>query len=84
VLAYHSLEDRIVKERFRGWSATHEPAVPGLPAEPTPRTPVVRELTRRALRPADAEVEENPRSRSVRLRAAERLATATLAAPRAS
>ena len=85
VLAYHSLEDRIVKERFRDWSATHEaPALPGLPAEPVERIPVVRTLTRRALRPAPVEVEDNPRSRSVRLRAAERLASAPLAAPRAS
>lgn len=80
VLAYHSLEDRIVKERFRDWSATHEvPALPGLPAEPVERVPVVRTLTRRALRPADTEVADNPRSRSVRLRAAERLAATSLA-----
>jgi 16S rRNA (cytosine1402-N4)-methyltransferase len=74
VLAYHSLEDRIVKERFREWSATHEAAVPGLPAEPAPRSAIVRLLTRRALRPDATEIAENPRARSARLRAAEKLA----------
>lgn len=74
VLAYHSLEDRIVKERFREWSATSEPVVPGMPAEPAPRLARVRVLSRRALRPSEAEVASNPRSRSVRLRAAEKLA----------
>ncbi|MBM3692875.1 MAG: 16S rRNA (cytosine(1402)-N(4))-methyltransferase RsmH [Actinobacteria bacterium] len=74
VLAYHSLEDRIVKERFRAWSATHEPALPGLPAEPVARSASVRLLTRRAWRPTEEEVAANPRARSVRLRAAEKLA----------
>jgi len=74
VLAYHSLEDRIVKERFREWSATTEAVVPGMPAEPAPRQAMVRVLTRRAMRPRDAEVETNPRARSARLRAAEKLA----------
>ena len=74
VLAYHSLEDRVVKERFRDWSATAEPVVPGLPAEPAPRSAIVRALTRRAWRPTDEEIERNPRARSARLRAAEKLA----------
>jgi len=74
VLAYHSLEDRLVKERFREWSATAEPAVPGLPVEPAPRSALVRVLTRRALKPTDEEVARNPRARSARLRAAEKLA----------
>ena len=37
VLAYHSLEDRIVKERFAAWGATADAVIPGFPAEPTPR-----------------------------------------------
>jgi len=74
VLAYHSLEDRMVKERFRDWSATSEAAVPGMPAEPAARSAIVRVLTRRALRPTDAETTANPRARSARLRAAEKLA----------
>jgi 16S rRNA (cytosine1402-N4)-methyltransferase len=73
VLAYHSLEDRIVKERFADWSRTEEPGyVPtGLPR--AKRNPLTRLLTRRAVRPSDAEVEENPRAASARLRAVERL-----------
>ena len=73
VLAYHSLEDRIVKERFTDWSRTEEPGyVPtGLPR--ATRNPLTRLLTRRAMRPADAEIEANPRAKSARLRAVERL-----------
>ena len=73
VLAYHSLEDRIVKDRFRAWSRTEEPGdVPkGLPR--ATRKPLTRLLTRRALRPGPSEVEENPRAASARLRAVERL-----------
>jgi 16S rRNA (cytosine1402-N4)-methyltransferase len=73
VLAYHSLEDRVVKERFADWSRTEEPGyVPtGLPRPK--RNPLTRLLTRRPLRPSDAEVEANPRAKSARLRAVERL-----------
>jgi 16S rRNA (cytosine1402-N4)-methyltransferase len=73
VLAYHSLEDRVVKQRFTDWSRTEEPGdVPkGLPRRA--RTPLVRLLTRRPLRPTADEVAENPRASSARLRAVERL-----------
>lgn len=73
VLAYHSLEDRMVKERFIDWSRTEEPGdVPrGLPRRT--RIPLVRLLSRRPLRPSDAEVAENPRAASARLRGVERL-----------
>ena len=73
VLAYHSLEDRAVKERFAAWSKTRDDVVPGLPAEPAARQALVRVLTRKAQRPTDEEVAANPRSRSARLRAAEKL-----------
>ena len=73
VLAYHSLEDRMVKERFAAWSKTREDVVPGLPAEPAARQAIVRVLTRKAQRPTAEEVAANPRSRSARLRAAEKL-----------
>ncbi len=73
VLSYHSLEDRTVKERFADWSSTEEPGgtPKGLPRRP--RTPIARLLTRRPKRPSPAEVEENPRAASARLRAIERL-----------
>jgi len=73
VLAYHSLEDRMVKERFARWTGAREQVLPGLPVEPV-RNALVRVLTRRPLRPRAAEVQENPRSSSARLRAAEKLA----------
>ena len=73
VLAYHSLEDRIVKERFTDWSRTEEPGyVPtGLPRRS--RNPLTRLITRRAVKPTDAEIDANPRAKSARLRAVERL-----------
>jgi len=74
VLAYHSLEDRIVKERFVKWSGAREQQPPGFPVEPEPRG-LVRLLTRKALRPRADEVTENPRARSARLRGVEKLPT---------
>jgi 16S rRNA (cytosine1402-N4)-methyltransferase len=73
VLSYHSLEDRMVKERFAAWAKTRDDVVPGLPAEPAARQALVRVLTRKAQRPNDEEIAANPRSRSARLRAAEKL-----------
>jgi 16S rRNA (cytosine1402-N4)-methyltransferase len=73
VLAYHSLEDRMVKERFVDWSRTEEPGyVPtGLPR--APRRALTRLLTRKPLRPSEAEIADNPRAGSARLRAVERI-----------
>jgi len=74
VVAFHSLEDRIVK-RFMseaagrtGGPSRHDPG--GLFMRQVPR---FRLLTRRALRPGPVETDVNPRSRSARLRALERL-----------
>jgi 16S rRNA (cytosine1402-N4)-methyltransferase len=69
VLAYHSLEDRIVKQDLA--ARTKDPNPPGLPVPL--KTPEFRLLTRGAERPADAELETNPRAASARLRAAERI-----------
>ena len=76
VLAYHSLEDRMVKERFARWTGARELQPPGFPAEPEPRNPLVRVLTRRPLRARPEEVAENPRAESARLRAAEKITSA--------
>lgn len=76
VLAYHSLEDRLVKERFAAWAGSRDPNLPGLPVEPE-KTGLVRRLTRRALRPSPDEVAANPRARSARLRAVEKLPAST-------
>ncbi len=70
VLAYHSLEDRLVKRALaRGATAS---APRGLPVEPETHRPYLRLLTRGAELASDGEREANPRSASVRLRAAQR------------
>jgi 16S rRNA (cytosine1402-N4)-methyltransferase len=74
VLAYHSLEDRIVKETFAEWTDTGSaPSLPKLPVPEPARNPLARLLTRRPLRPRADEVAANRRAESVRLRAVERL-----------
>jgi 16S rRNA (cytosine1402-N4)-methyltransferase len=72
VVAYHSLEDRLVKRRFATWAGRHDPEPPGMPVAKT-RRPLVRLLTRRPRRPGAEEVAENPRAASARLRAVEKL-----------
>ncbi len=71
VLAYHSLEDRIVKRELVRLSA--DPAPPGLPVPAQASTAQFRLLTRGAERPDSEEVAGNPRAASARLRAAERI-----------
>ena len=73
VLSYHSLEDRIVK-RFLAAERRGCVCPPELPVCVCGRNPRVRLLTRRSVTPTPEEVAANPRSRSARLRAAERLA----------
>jgi 16S rRNA (cytosine1402-N4)-methyltransferase len=70
VVAFHSLEDRIVKtflaEHSRApASSRHRPQIASAPAS-------FRVLTRRPETPDDAEIAANPRARSAKLRAAER------------
>ena len=71
VLAYHSLEDRIVKRELVRLSADQTP--PGLPVLAEASTAQFRLLTRGAERPDSEEVAGNPRAASARLRAAERI-----------
>ena len=73
VLSYHSLEDRIVK-RFLAAERRGCVCPPELPVCVCGRNPRLRLLTRRSVTPTASEVEANPRARSARLRAAERLA----------
>jgi 16S rRNA (cytosine1402-N4)-methyltransferase len=72
VLSYHSLEDRIVKEYMRRESRDCI-CPPGLPECRCGHRATLRPITRGALKPSLAEVAENPRARSARLRAAERI-----------
>jgi 16S rRNA (cytosine1402-N4)-methyltransferase len=73
VLSYHSLEDRIVK-RFIAAERRGCICPPELPICVCGRNPRLRLLTRRSITPSTAEIVANPRARSARLRAAERLA----------
>jgi 16S rRNA (cytosine1402-N4)-methyltransferase len=72
VLAFHSLEDRIVKRRFR---SLERPCTcpPSFPRCVCGRQAVVRLLTRKVIRPSASEVGQNPMARSTRLRGVEKL-----------
>lgn len=75
VVAFHSLEDRIVKQFLTARSGQTARPSRHVPDEPGARMPArFRPLTKRPLTPSDTEIHANPRARSARLRAAERLA----------
>jgi 16S rRNA (cytosine1402-N4)-methyltransferase len=71
VLSYHSLEDRLVKSQFAALATDRTP--PGLPVPLPEHRPQLRLLTRGGEAAGSDEQEENSRSSSVRLRAAERI-----------
>lgn len=72
VMSYQSLEDRLVKRDF---AAGANPEVPhGLPIIPDSLKPWLRLITRGAEKASAEEIAQNPRSQSVRVRAAERVA----------
>ncbi len=71
VISFHSLEDRIVKERFRDASAPCT-CPPDLPICGCNREATLRVLTPRVIRPGSSELDRNPRAASSRLRVAER------------
>ena len=73
VLSYHSLEDRIVK-RFLAAERRGCVCPPEIPVCVCGRNPRLRLLTRPSLTPTAEEIAANPRARSARMRAAERLA----------
>jgi 16S rRNA (cytosine1402-N4)-methyltransferase len=74
VIAFHSLEDRIVKEFGRALERDYvfEGAV-DLPELRQPKAPEARLLTRKPVTASEAELKDNPRARSARLRALEKL-----------
>ncbi|BBY42141.1 16S rRNA (cytosine(1402)-N(4))-methyltransferase RsmH [Mycolicibacterium celeriflavum] len=74
VMAYQSLEDRIVKSAFAAATASRTP--PGLPVELPGHGPEFVALTRGAERATPEEIERNPRSAPVRLRALEKVGAA--------
>lgn len=71
VISYHSLEDSIVKQTFRATSARYlrsaSPIIPDMPVRPA-----LTLLNRKPIVPKVEEIQQNPRARSARLRAAEK------------
>lgn len=72
VISYHSLEDRIVKDLFKKMS-TGCTCPPDLPICVCGNKPVLKVLTRKPILPSAEEIKRNPRSRSAKLRVAQRL-----------
>jgi 16S rRNA (cytosine1402-N4)-methyltransferase len=70
LISYHSLEDRIVKNALRDFDRGEIDEVTGRSRS---ETRLIEVLTRKPVRPLDAELAQNPRARSARLRAARRL-----------
>lgn len=75
VIAYHSLEDRVVKQTFRS-EAKGCTCPPSFPVCRCGGVPTLEVLTRRPVSPSEMEIDRNPRARSARLRAARRLEAA--------
>jgi 16S rRNA (cytosine1402-N4)-methyltransferase len=73
VISFHSLEDRLVKNRIKLLEGQCT-CPPGLPECGCGCRRILQKLTRRVVCPSALEVSENPRARSARLRVAERVA----------
>ena len=72
VISYHSLEDRIVKQ-FMRYAASSCLCPPGTVICRCGHVPTLRLISRKVIKPTSLEIESNPRSRSAKLRIAERL-----------
>jgi 16S rRNA (cytosine1402-N4)-methyltransferase len=72
VISYHSLEDRIVKQ-FTRYAASSCLCPPGTVICRCGHVPTLKLISRKVIKPSSLEVESNPRSRSAKLRIAERL-----------
>lgn len=72
VITFHSLEDRIVKQTFAHASSGCT-CPPEFPVCVCGKTPLIKTVTKKPILPSDNELEENPRSRSAKLRVAEKL-----------
>lgn len=72
VISYHSLEDRIVKQ-FMRYAASSCVCPPGTIVCRCGHVPTLKLISRKVIKPTSLEIESNPRSRSARLRIAERL-----------
>ncbi|MGM9951492.1 MAG: 16S rRNA (cytosine(1402)-N(4))-methyltransferase RsmH [Lysinibacillus sp.] len=72
VITFHSLEDRLCKALFKEASSIPE-LPPGLPIIPEDMKPTLKLITRKPILPSDEELAENNRSRSAKLRIAEKI-----------
>ncbi|MDH7478860.1 MAG: 16S rRNA (cytosine(1402)-N(4))-methyltransferase RsmH [Syntrophomonadaceae bacterium] len=72
VISFHSLEDRIVKQKLLKAARPCE-CPPGLPLCSCGAKPLLKLITKKPVTPSPEEVASNPRSRSARLRAGEKL-----------
>ncbi len=72
VITFHSLEDRIVKQIFKSNSEVDD-LVKGLPDIPTSYLPKLRLINKKPILPSEDEIKENTRSKSAKLRIAERI-----------
>ena len=72
IITFHSLEDRIVKQTYR---ALADPCTcpKEFPVCVCGRKPILKIITTKPIIPTDEEVEENPRSRSAKLRIGEKI-----------
>ncbi|MHC5372616.1 16S rRNA (cytosine(1402)-N(4))-methyltransferase RsmH [Enterococcus sp. LJL120] len=70
-ISFHSLEDRIVKTMFKEYSSLPD-LPPGLPMVPDELQPELKVITRKPILPSAEELAENNRSRSAKLRVAEK------------
>ena len=72
VITFHSLEDRIVKQTFKGYSEI-SPLVKGLPSIPPEYEPKLKLINKKPILPTEKECLENSRSKSAKLRIIERV-----------
>ncbi|MCI8387314.1 MAG: 16S rRNA (cytosine(1402)-N(4))-methyltransferase RsmH [Clostridiales bacterium] len=72
VITFHSLEDRIVKQTFAAWSKGCT-CPPDFPVCVCGNKPKIKQINRKPILPSEHELDENPRSRSAKLRIIEKL-----------
>ena len=73
IITFHSLEDRLVKNFFKKGSFLDEEEDPPDPFGQSKATSLLKVITKRPVTPGEKELKENPRSRSAKLRIAERI-----------
>lgn len=72
IISFHSLEDRIVKQSYRNL-ASGCTCPPDFPICVCGKKPIIKEITKKPILPSESELSDNPRSRSAKLRIAEKI-----------